>query len=70
MTEQRGRFEWQGFLTRELAILGLVIVWIVEELHKHDGSKRILLSIAVFIVLTSVNYLQSRRANHMPVPKR
>ena len=70
MTEQRGRFDWLLFLTCELAILVLAIVWIREELHKHDGSKGILLSIAVFIALTALNYLRSRRANHMPDPKK
>ena len=62
------KFDWLGFITRQLPILGLAIWWVVERVQRNEGAGAIVLAVIVSLVLTVLNYLWARPRCCIAIP--
>jgi hypothetical protein len=54
------------FITCEIPIVVLAIIWLVESVRKNDVFGAILLSGVVFVFLTALNYWRAARSTLRP----
>jgi amino acid transporter len=55
------KFDWLGFISRQIPILALATWWIVERVRRNDRVGIIVLYVSVSLFLTLLNYLGARR---------
>ena len=54
------KFDWLGFITRELPIVALVTWWLIEKIREGVIGGPVVLSISLFAILTGLNYWRAR----------
>jgi hypothetical protein len=66
MTELQTKTDWLGFIVRQLPIVVLAILWLIERLRKNDRIGAFLLAGAVFAILTGLNYWRAKPSRSRP----
>jgi hypothetical protein len=61
MIEISKRFDWPGFMVREVPVLILTVVWLIQRFKRHDGPAYLVVYGLLFVLMTYFNYRRARR---------